>query len=141
MSAALYFPESALFVLVVPNGQLAVLLKGIALSLAAASAHHVTLTSVSVLFALPVWAGIGTTHAKAINPESPSSDALLSSPPLQGSALESCSCRTGSRSFAIPSSSLPIPHASRSNLLMSWLYGMNISSSPMGLCFWHCPSW
>ena len=108
------------------------LLKGIALTLAAASAHHVTLIFGSVLFAVPVlwlawYDGRGNEQPGA---------------PIIGRGLVFAAIAAVGVGVVLlpywiaiirhPIEQLPIPHASRSNFLMNWAYGMNYFIVPYG---------
>jgi hypothetical protein len=108
------------------------LLKGIALTLAAASAHHVTLIFGSVLFALPVlWLAWHDGREKE-----------LPGAPIIGRGLVFAAIAAVGVGVVLlpywiaiirhPIEQLPIPHASRSNFLMNWTYGMNYFIVPYG---------
>jgi hypothetical protein len=117
---------------VVHIGQLAILLKGIALTLAAASAHHVTLIFGSVLFAVPVlWLAWYDGREK----EQPGA-------PIIGRGLVFAAIAAVGVGIVLlpywiaiirhPIEQMPIPHASRSNFLMNGIYGMNYFIVPYG---------
>ncbi len=108
------------------------LLKGMALMLAAASAHHVTLIFGSVLFALPVlW--LAWSDAR----ENQRSGTAV----IMRGAVFAVIAMVGVGVVLLPYwiqiirhpiEQMPIPHASRSNLLMNWTYGMNFFIVPYG---------
>jgi len=108
------------------------LLKGIALSLAAASAHHVTLIFGSVLFALPVW-GLAWYDARA---RKQSGGAVIGRglvfAVIAGIGVGIVLLPYWIAIIRHPIEQMPIPHASRSNFLMNWLYGMNYFLVPYG---------
>jgi hypothetical protein len=108
------------------------LLNGIALALAAASAHHVTLLFGSVLFAVPVlWLAWHDGREK----EEPGL-------PIMGRGFVFAAIAAVGVGIVLlpywiailrhPIEQMPIPHASRSNLLMNWVYGMNYFIVPYG---------
>jgi len=108
------------------------LLKGLALSLAAASAHHVTLIFGSVLFALPVWC-LAWYDAR----KNDRNGAAVIGRGLVFAAIAAVGVGIVLLPYWIaiirhPIEQMPIPHASRSNLLMNWLYGMNYFLVPYG---------
>ena len=132
MSASLYFLALPYFYSWCVSARWRSLLKGIALTLAAASAHHVTLLFGSVLFALPVlWLAwhdgrkrdqygtgiIGRAFAFAAIVVIGVGIVLL---PYWIAIMRH------------PIDQMPIPHASRSNFVMNWLYGMNYFIVPYG---------
>ena len=108
------------------------LLKGIALTLAAASAHHVTLIFGSVLFGAPVLALAwydGHQQRRSIGP--------IVGRALVFAAIAAIGVGAVLLPYWIaiirhPIEQLPIPHASRSNFLMNWDYGMNYFIVPYG---------
>jgi hypothetical protein len=108
------------------------LLKGIALTLAAASAHHVTLIFGSVLFAVPVlWLAWYDGRKKD------QSGAAIIGRGLVFAAIAAVGVGVVLLPYWIaiirhPIEQMPIPHASRSNLLMNWIYGMNYFIVPYG---------
>lgn len=132
MSAALYFVALPYFYAWCVTASWRSFLKGIALSLAAASAHHVTLIFGSVLFALPVlwlaWydarrnrrsggAVVGRGIVFAVLAAAGVGIVLL---PYWIAILRH------------PIEQMPIPHGSRANLLMNWTLGMNYFIVPYG---------
>jgi hypothetical protein len=108
------------------------LLKGIALSLAAASAHHVTLIFGSVLFALPVW-WLAWYDGRA---KKQSGSAIIGRglvfAVIAGIGVGVVLLPYWIAIIRHPIEQMPIPHASRSNFLMNWLYGMNYFLVPYG---------
>jgi hypothetical protein len=108
------------------------LLKGIALTLAAASAHHVTLIFGSVLFALPV---LWLAWYDGRDNDQPGA-------PIIGRGLVFAAIAAVGVGVVLlpywiaiirhPIEQLPIPHASRSNFLMNWANGMNYFIVPYG---------
>ena len=108
------------------------LLKGLVLGLAAASAHHVTLLFGSVLFAVPVlW--LAWSDARA---EEKSGSAVL------GRGLIFVILTVVGVGIVLlpywiaiirhPIEQMPIPHGSRLNYLVSWLFGVNYFVIPYG---------
>jgi hypothetical protein len=132
MSAPLYFLSLPYLYLWCISASWRSLLKGIALTLAAASAHHVTLIFGSVLFALPVlWL------AWYDGRKQDQSGAAVLGRGLVFGAIAAVGVGVVLLPYWIalvrhPIEQMPIPHASRSNLLMNWLYGMNYFVVPYG---------
>lgn len=132
MSAPLYFLALPYFYLWSLRGGWRSLLKGLALTLAAASAHHVTLIFGSVLFGAPVLA-LAWYDAKQSG---------RATSPVIGRALIFAALAAGGVGVVLlpywiaiirhPIEQMPIPHASRSNFLMNWTYGMNYFIVPYG---------
>ncbi len=132
LSAPLYFLALPYFYDWCRSASWRSLLKGIALTLAAASAHHVTLIFGSVLFALPVlclaWYD-GRTRNQA--------GASIIARGFVFGAIAAIGVGVVLLPYWIsiirhPIEQMPIPHASRSNLLMNWAYGMNFFVVPYG---------
>ena len=132
LSASLYFLALPYFYAWCVTASWRSLLKGIALALAAASAHHVTLIFGSVLFALPVlclaWydgrergrsggSVVGRGIVFALIAGVGTGVVLL---PYWISIIKH------------PIEQMPIPHASRSNFLMNWIFGVNYFLVPYG---------
>jgi hypothetical protein len=153
LSASLYFLALPYFYSWCLSASWRSLLKGIALALAAASAHHVTLIFGSVLFAAPVlWLawydrrgygrrGYGRDEYDGerendARENGPSGAAIL----VRGfifAALVAVGVGIVLLPYWIaiirhPIEQMPIPHASRSNFLMNWVYGMNYFIVPYG---------
>jgi hypothetical protein len=133
MSAPLYFLALPYFYTWCVSASWRSLLKGVALTLAAASAHHVTLIFGSVLFAAPVlWLAWYDGRQKRDE----------SSPAIIGrgfvfAAIAAIGVGVVLLPYWIaiirhPIEQMPIPHASRSNFLMNWTYGMNYFLVPYG---------
>ncbi|HEY1679168.1 MAG TPA: 6-pyruvoyl-tetrahydropterin synthase-related protein [Candidatus Sulfotelmatobacter sp.] len=132
MSAALYFLALPYFYWWSRSGNWRALLKGVALALAAASAHHVTLIFGSVLFALPV---LCLAWYDARKSERSSSAVVARS--LLFAAITAVGVGIVLLPYWIsiiqhPIEQMPIPHASRSNFLMNWAIGMNYFIVPYG---------
>jgi hypothetical protein len=132
MSAALYFLALPYFYSWCVSASWRSLLKGLGLTLAAASAHHVTLLFGSVLFALPVlWL------AWYDGRRSEHSGAAVISRGVVFAVIAAVGVGIVLLPYWIaiirhPIEQMPIPHASRSNLLMNWTYGMNYFVVPYG---------
>jgi hypothetical protein len=132
LSAPLYFLALPYFYSWCVAANWRSLIKGIFLSLAAASAHHVTLIFGSVLFALPVlWLAW---HDGRNNEQS-------GTPIIARGVVFGIVAAIGVGVVLLPYwisiirhpiEQMPIPHASRSNLLMNWTYGMNYFVVPYG---------
>ena len=132
MSAALYFLALPYFYGWCVAANWRSLLKGIALALAAASAHHVTLIFGSVLFAVPVW---WLAWYDARQQERSRAAVLVRGFMFVVIAAAGIGIVLLPYWVAIlrhPIEQMPIPHASRSNLLMNWAYGMNYFVIPYG---------
>jgi hypothetical protein len=107
-------------------------LKGIVLALAAASAHHVTLLFGSVLFAAPVlW--LAWTDARA---EGRSGSAVVARAAgfviLTVVGVGVVLLPYWIAIIRHPIEQMPIPHASRANYLVHWIYGVNYFVIPYG---------
>jgi hypothetical protein len=114
------------------------LLKGLALTLAAASAHHVTLIFGSVLFAAPVlWLAWYDGRKRDESGEAITSGGAIIGRGLVFAAISAIGVGIVLLPYWIaiirhPIDQMPIPHASRSNFLMNWTYGMNYFVVPYG---------
>lgn len=132
MSAPLYLLALPYFYWWCVLGSWRSLLKGLALTLAAASAHHVTLIFGSVLFAVPVlWL------AWHDGRENGRSGAGIIGRGLLFAMISAVGIGIVLLPYWLaiirhPIEQMPIPHASRSNLLMNWTYGMNYFIVPYG---------
>ncbi|MFZ0864086.1 MAG: hypothetical protein WAN18_25710 [Candidatus Sulfotelmatobacter sp.] len=132
MSAPLYFLSLPYLYSWCKTASWRSLLKGIALNLAAASAHHVTLIFGSVLFALPVlWLAWYDGRKRG------QSGAAIIGRGFVFAAIAAVGVGIVLLPYWIalirhPIEQMPIPHASRSNLLMNWTYGMNYFVVPYG---------
>jgi hypothetical protein len=132
MSAALYFLALPYFYYWCKSAGWRPLLKGIALTLAAASAHHVTLIFGSVLFALPVLL-LAWYDARQ---EKRSGSAVVARS-LAFAVISAIGVGIVLLPYWIsilqhPIEQMPIPHASRSNFLMNWAVGINYFIVPYG---------
>ena len=142
MSAPLYFLALPYFYSWCKSASWRSLLKGIALTLAAASAHHVTLLFGSVLFAVPVlwlawYDGRKNGGREREDHENAQSGAAIIARGLVFTAIAAIGVGVVLLPYWIaiirhPIEQMPIPHASRSNFLMNWLYGMNYFIVPYG---------
>jgi len=108
------------------------LLKGVIFALAAASAHHVTLLFGSVLFAAPVlW--LAWTDARA---EERSGTAVVARAAvfvvLTAIGVGIVLLPYWIAIIRHPIEQMPIPHASRANYLVNWIYGVNYFVIPYG---------
>jgi len=133
MSAPLYFIALSYFYRWSHSAEGGSLWKGVALTLTAASAHHVTLIFGAVLFALPVlWL------AAMDGPQDGRSRVAVVARALAFAALSAAGVGIVLLPYWIsiiqhPITQIPIPHASRSNLLMSAPIFMNYFIVPYGL--------
>src|SRR4051812_30325048 len=109
------------------------LIKGLALSLAAAAAHHVTMIFGSVLFALPVF------WLACIDRNEEQERSIA--PVIARSAIFAATGGIGALLILAPYfialkqnpiTQLPIPHASRTNLLLNLDWGLNYGVVPYG---------
>jgi hypothetical protein len=142
MSAALYFLALPYFYSWCVASSWRSLLKGVALALAAASAHHVTLIFGSVLFAAPVlWLAWYDRHEydrlEHDGSEKEERGASILGRGLVFAAITAVGVGVVLLPYWIaiirhPIEQMPIPHASRSNFLMNWIYGMNYFIVPYG---------
>jgi hypothetical protein len=139
MSAPLYFLALPYFYAWCVSASWRALLKGIALALAAASAHHVTLIFGSVLFAVPVlwlaWYDVRT--EREIEDGRGKSGSAVIARGVVFAVIAAIGVGVVLLPYWIaiirhPIEQMPIPHASRSNLLMNWMYGMNYFVVPYG---------
>lgn len=128
LSASLYFLALPYFYSWCVSASWRSLLKGLALTLAAASAHHVTLIFGSVLFAVPVlWLAWYDGRKKT----------AMIARGFVFAAIAAVGVGVVLLPYWIaivrhPIEQMPIPHASRSNYLMNWTYGMNYFIVPYG---------
>jgi len=132
LSAPLYFLALPYFHSWCLSASWRSLMKGVALTLAAASAHHVTLIFGSVLFALPVlWLAWYDGRANEQR------GAPIIGRGFVFAAISAVGVGVVLLPYWIailrhPIEQMPIPHASRSNFLMNWTYGMNYFIVPYG---------
>lgn len=133
-SAPLYLNALPYFYYFSRKGKIPDLLKGVFLALAAACVHHVTLLFGAVFFALPT---LYLAWKEAKNePEGGSGFAVLSRA-AAFVAVVSIGVAVVLLPYWIsilqhPIKQIPIPHASRSNLLVNWVFGMNYFIVPYG---------
>jgi hypothetical protein len=142
MSAALYFLALPYFYSWCVSASWRSLLKGIALALAAASAHHVTLIFGSLLFAAPVlwlawYDGRRYDGEKRDGQKTERSGFSIIGRGVVFAAMVAVGVGVVLLPYWIaiirhPIDQMPIPHASRSNFLMNWIYGMNYFIVPYG---------
>jgi len=146
MSAPLYFLALPYFYSWCLSASWRSLLKGVALTLAAASAHHVTLIFGSVLFALPVlwlaWYDGTKRDGREHNASERAADKGQYGGPIIARGLVFAAISAVGVGVVLlpywiaivrhPIEQMPIPHASRSNFLMNWTYGMNYFIVPYG---------
>jgi hypothetical protein len=136
LSAPLYFLALPYFYAWCVSASWRSLLKGVALTLAAASAHHVTLLFGSVLFAAPVlW--LAWYDGKKLDAAEERAGAAIIGRGLVFAAISAVGVGVVLLPYWIaiirhPIDQMPIPHASRSNFLMNWTYGMNYFVVPYG---------
>ena len=116
------------------------LIKGLALSLAAAAAHHVTMIFGSVLFSLPVF------WLACIDRNEEHEQSFL--PVIARAAVFAAIGGFGALAILSPYfialhqnpiTQLPIPHASRTNLLLNMDWGLNYGVIPYGLLWLAVP--
>jgi hypothetical protein len=132
LSAALYFLALPFFYSWCVSASWRSLLKGLFIALAAASVHHVTLIFGSVLFAVPVlwlaWCDArrnGHSHIATLARG-------LTFMVISAIGVAVVLAPYWLALIRHPIEQMPIPHASRSNLLMNWTYGMNYFIVPYG---------
>ncbi len=115
--------------------RLSALLKGVALSWAAAAAHHVTMIFGAILFALPVlWVAILDRNR---GDEEPASSAGVVGRAVLFGALTVAGVIVVLLPYWIallknPITQMPIPHGSRDNFLLHPMSGVNFFIIPMG---------
>ncbi len=132
MSAALAFLALPYFYEWSLEGWWRSLLKGVAIALAAASAHHVTLIFGSVLFVVPIFALAWHDAHHLGKPASPILGRGLIFTALAAIGVGVVLLPYWIAIIRHPIEQMPIPHASRSNFLMNWTYGMNYFIVPYG---------
>ena len=132
MSAALFFLSLPYLYWWCRTASWRALLIGIALSLAAASAHHVTLIFGAVLFSLPVLGLAWYDARKSDQSGFPVIVRAVVFAVIAGVGIGVVLLPYWIAIIRHPIEQLPIPHASRSNFLMNWLYGMNYFIVPYG---------
>ena len=132
MSAALFFLTLPYFYSWSLRGGWRSLLKGLALTLAAASAHHVTLIFGSVLFAAPLIAVAWNDGYRQGRATAPILGRALTFTVLAAIGVGIVLLPYWLAIIRHPIEQVPIPHASRSNFLLNWAYGMNYFVVPYG---------
>ena len=132
LSAALWFVALPYFYGWSLQGSWRSLLKGIALTLAAAAAHHVTLIFGSVLFGAPVFALAWYDRRQQRRSVGPIVGRALVFAAVAAVGVGAVLLPYWIAIIRHPIVQLPIPHASRSNFLMNWDYGMNYFIVPYG---------
>lgn len=111
------------------------LLKGAALSVAAAAAHHATLLFGSLLFAAPVVA-LAFLDRKADDREAPSKSGIvvrtIVAAGIVGAAIAVVLLPFWIALIKYPVTQVPIPHPSRANYILSPQWGLNYFVVPYG---------
>jgi hypothetical protein len=132
MSAPLYLLALPYFYEWSRSGAWRALLKGLVLTLAAASAHHVTLIFGSVLFAAPVlWLAYSDARQEGRSTSAVFGRAFV----FAVVAVIGVGAVLLPYWIAIlrhPIEQMPIPHGSRLNFLFSWVHGVNYFVIPYG---------
>lgn len=132
MSAPLYLLALPYLYKWCNSGGWKALLKGLVLALAAACAHHVTLIFGSVLFAAPVF-WLACSDARDENRSlGPVFGRAFVFVVLTGIGVGLVLLPYWLAILKHPIEQLPIPHASRSNFLLSWVTGTNYFVVPYG---------
>jgi hypothetical protein len=132
-AAALYLNAIPYFYEWSRGGRTRSLIKGLALALAAAAAHHVTLIFGSVLFILPVlWLACMDRNEDKEQSVVP----VIARAAIFGAiAMVTIGIMLSPYFIALkhnPITQMPIPHASRTNLLMNSEWGINYGLIPYG---------
>lgn len=116
------------------HGRTRALLKGVLLSLAAASVHHVTLLFGAIFFAIPVlwlaWKDERAEDGNGLGSKVWSRAAVFAGLVCVGVAVVLLPYWISILQH--PIRQIPIPHASRSNLFFNFLYGFNYFVVPYG---------
>ena len=144
LSAPLYLNAVPDFYHWVRHDKTRSLLKGVTLSLAAAAVHHVTLLFGAIFFAIPVlWLAWSEEHSR---PGGSGAKVLWRGFIFAGLVAVGAAVVLLPYWISIlqhPIEQIPIPHASRSNLLLNFFYGVNYFVVPYGamilalpLIFW-----
>lgn len=132
LSCTLFLISVSYFYQWAHGAQWRALLKGLALSLAAASAHHVTLIFGSLIFALPVlWLAMRDRNEEGGSPTAVLGRALVFGI-LGGAGIAIVLLPYWISIIQHPINQVPIPHASRSNLLMNADIFINYFIVPYG---------
>jgi hypothetical protein len=134
LAAPLYLNAVPYFYGWVRHGKVRSLLKGVMLGLAAASVHHVTLLFGAIFFAIPVlwlaWMDERTESSGSSGTKVLSRGAGFAA--LIGVGVAVVLLPYWISILQHPIKQIPIPHASRSNLLFNSLYGFNYFVVPYG---------
>ena len=134
LSAPLYLNAVPYFYHWARHGRFRSLLKGLMLGLAAAAVHHVTLLFGAIFFALPVlwlaWMDERKTAGGSSGTKVLSRGAIFAA--LMGVGVAVVLLPYWISILQHPIVQVPIPHASRSNLLFNFLYGFNYFVVPYG---------
>ena len=133
LAAPLYLNAVPYFYQWARNGRIRSLLKGVMLGLAAAAVHHVTLLFGAIFFAVPVlwlaWTERTTADGKS-GVKVLTRGAIFAV--LMGVGVAVVLLPYWISILQHPIVQIPIPHASRSNLLFNFFYGMNYFVVPYG---------
>ena len=134
LAAPLYLNALPYFYNWARQGRIRALLKGVLLSLAAASVHHVTLLFGAIFFAVPVlwlaWMDHRAETGDGRGIKVWSRGAVFAA--LVGVGVAVVLLPYWISIVQHPIRQIPIPHASRSNLLFNFLYGFNYFVVPYG---------
>ncbi len=139
MSAALFFLTLPYFYSWSLRGDWRSLLKGLALTLAAASAHHVTLIFGSVLFAAPLIAVAWNDGYRQGRATTPILGRAIAFAVIAAIGVGVVLLPYWLAIIRHPIEQVPIPHGSRSNFLLNWAYGMNYFVVPYGALIFAFP--
>ncbi len=142
-AAPLYLNALPYFYEWIRNSKGRALLKGLALTLAAAAAHHVTLIFGAILFALPVLALAVIDHHR--EHEDKASNLGIMSRAIVFAVLTGVGVAIVLLPYWIsliqnPIKQIPIPHASRDNYLLNTTWGINYWVIPYGALILALPS-
>jgi hypothetical protein len=133
LAAPLYLNAVPYFYQWARNGRIRSLLRGVMLGLAAAAVHHVTLLFGAIFFAVPVlwlaWTERTTADGKS-GVKVLTRGAIFAV--LMGVGVAVVLLPYWISILQHPIVQIPIPHASRSNLLFNFFYGMNYFVVPYG---------
>ena len=134
LAAPLYLNAVPYFYQWARNGRIRSLLKGVMLGLAAAAVHHVTLLFGAIFFAIPVlWLAWMDERAKTAGSSGTKvlwRGAVFAA--LMGAGVAVVLLPYWISILQHPIVQIPIPHASRSNLLFNFFYGINYFVVPYG---------
>jgi hypothetical protein len=133
LSAPLYLNALPYFYDWVRHGKGRALVKGVLLALAAASVHHVTLLFGAIFFAVPVlWLAWQDERADGAGSGIKSLSRSVVFVVLVGIGVAVVLLPYWIAILKHPIKQIPIPHASRSNLLFNFYYGFNYFVVPYG---------